>query len=694
MQKLPRANSMERINMENSYYCKIENGKIGAMTTQHNVAFAKAISIILKKNFLTILLLCLPVWILATILNVILPDKDIIIPEWVSIVSSFVIAVVMVIIGCLIIRKRYVYLEYSVDSESQDIIRKRNCAFDKLSLCSKIWNIAGYENVVYSRVNAGADRNIKKGAASISYCKLPHYIKSNYDNNSCYQLNVGGAKYIFLPDKILVVKLLSASVLSYGDIVVDVNATNFVETGTKPSDSDLVGYTWQYVNNNGTPDRRFNSNRQLPVYLYATIHISSNTGLNLYLMASNVSKATDFKKLLDGQKAFQVSTKTQESSLENKAKTKKSPKQVILSVITIMLIVVLVGSWITTVIIASNINSKGKELANFTHITNGEGGITITGYKGNATNVAIPNEINNLPVTKIQNGAFSENSTIIEVTIPNNVKTICMHAFWKCRNLTTVNLNEGLEIIQPYAFMDCINLENISIPNTVCQIGEYAFKECKKIQIVDAGIIYIDNWAIEAENYSIAEIALKSEIVGIADRAFESRSNIQFIIIPKNVKYIGEWAFCKTGLQDIDFEISSELLIIHPAAFYECSSLKSIEIPSSVTKIQSAFINCHNLETVTFAPNGKLENIGQQAFQGCNALKTVVIPNNIKTIENWVFDKCESLKTLYFQGTEKNWQEVDIRFDLRQTVYFYSENEPTTDGNYWYYNSNNEIVCW
>lgn len=694
MQKLPRANSMERINMEHSYYCKIENGKVSAMTTQQNTALAKAITSILWKNFLTILLMCIPVWVTATTLNVILPDKGIIAPEWVFPVVISVVIVALVIVCYFIIRKRYVYVEYSIDNESQDIISKRNSAFDKLCICSKLWNIAGYTNVVYSRVNAGADRNIKKGSASISYCKLPHYVKSNYDNNSCYQLNVGGAKYIFLPDKIVVVKWLTASVLSYGDISIEVNATNFVETGAKPSDSDFVGYTWQYVNNNGTPDRRFNNNRQIPVYLYATIHITSNTGLNLYLMASNVTKATDFKKIFDSQKSFRISTNTPEPSSKNKTNITKSKKQVIMSILTILLIVVLVGSWITTLIISANINSKTKELTNFTHTTNSEGGITITGYEGSATNVVIPNEIDNLPVTRIQDAAFKKNATIIEITIPSNVKIIGMHAFGDCGNLTTVNLNAGLELIQPYAFMDCVNLESISIPDTVCQIGENAFSKCDKILTLENGVTYVDKWAITAESYDIEEIVLTPKIIGIADRAFESRSKVKTVEIPKSVRYIGEWAFSKTGLQKVNFEKDSELLIIHSLAFSECNSLINIDIPSSVLSIEWAFDDCKNLETVTFAANSKLEVIGQQSFKGCSSLQTVVIPSNVTSIGNSVFNGCDSLEVLYFLGTEDEWIDIEKPNNLTQIIYFYSENEPTGSGNYWHYNNNNEIVCW
>jgi len=68
-----------------------------------------------------------------------------------------------------------------------------------------------------------------------------------------------------------------------------------VEEDAVPSDAKVVGSTWRYVNKNGTPDRRFNNNRQLPVVLYSQINISSTSGLNVAMESSDLSKAAMFK---------------------------------------------------------------------------------------------------------------------------------------------------------------------------------------------------------------------------------------------------------------------------------------------------------------------------------------------------------------------------------------------------------------
>lgn len=63
------------------------------------------------------------------------------------------------------------------------------------------------------------------------------------------------------------------------------------------NDSKFLYNTWQYVNNDGTQDRRFYNNIQIPVYEYEEIFLTSKAGLNLHLMVSSTDKAINFKKI-------------------------------------------------------------------------------------------------------------------------------------------------------------------------------------------------------------------------------------------------------------------------------------------------------------------------------------------------------------------------------------------------------------
>ncbi len=285
--RLPRANSMERYNLENSKSYPIVNGKIDALSTPENKLFVDKIKSIKLKNFFT--------WLIGGIILLMWACLEDVISEnlWTPIGVCLMCAVLGL---CFFINsRRFVVLEYNIESDVSNIIDKRNDALAILSCCSKIWNIEEYSTVAYSRVNAGAGVNFKRKLCSFIYKKPPRYLKIIGDLK-VYQLKIGTTEYIFLPDKILVVGFLQVGALRYHDILLNIENSFFVEEESKPSDSVFLYNTWQYVNNNGTPDRRFKNNRQLPVYEYAKLSLKSATGLNLYLLLSSMRKAKMFKE--------------------------------------------------------------------------------------------------------------------------------------------------------------------------------------------------------------------------------------------------------------------------------------------------------------------------------------------------------------------------------------------------------------
>ncbi len=63
------------------------------------------------------------------------------------------------------------------------------------------------------------------------------------------------------------------SAVSYAQLRLDVRQDNFREDGPLPADATIVGTTWLFVNKNGSPDRRFNNNRQIPIVAYSELSI-------------------------------------------------------------------------------------------------------------------------------------------------------------------------------------------------------------------------------------------------------------------------------------------------------------------------------------------------------------------------------------------------------------------------------------
>jgi hypothetical protein len=86
--------------------------------------------------------------------------------------------------------------------------------------------------------------------------------------------------------------------IAYDSLKTDWKSVRFVEDGIVPQDSQIVDHTWLYVNKNGTPDRRFSNNRQLPVALYGAVLMESGPGFRLELQTSSVAVAEGVAKMM------------------------------------------------------------------------------------------------------------------------------------------------------------------------------------------------------------------------------------------------------------------------------------------------------------------------------------------------------------------------------------------------------------
>ena len=107
-------------------------------------------------------------------------------------------------------------------------------------------------------------------------------------------------------------------------------------------------------------------------------------------------------------------------------------------------------------------------------------------------------------VIELSDLMFAECTSITSITLPSHIVSLgllknilpCYNhdelidylemsseasVFSKCRNLSDVNLNEGLEYIGGWTFEGCYSLSSITIPSTVKFIGHAAFANCSAL---------------------------------------------------------------------------------------------------------------------------------------------------------------------------------------------------------------------
>ena len=103
---------------------------------------------------------------------------------------------------------------------------------------------------------------------------------------------------LILPDKVFIIRGSKVGAVSYDDLQIQISSTNFAESDPVPKDAQVIGHTWQYVNRNGTPDKRYKNNRQLPICLYGVVRLRSTSGINVEMHISNIQKSRDFDMLV------------------------------------------------------------------------------------------------------------------------------------------------------------------------------------------------------------------------------------------------------------------------------------------------------------------------------------------------------------------------------------------------------------
>lgn len=197
---------------------------------------------------------------------------------------SIVLIPIGIILKILISQKWKIDLTYEMDDINTKKFESLNNFLIELSKNKRLWQIGSSVHVYNTKYNAGAGNNVTRHPISICR-KMPWYISKNID---VYCLNLTDEKIYFTPDRMLIFKKFGGiGVRSYNDMVANFSWTNFVETEFVPSDSEIVRYTWTYVNKSGGPDKRFNNNRQIPVCKYGEIQLQTEDGINIMLNSSN-----------------------------------------------------------------------------------------------------------------------------------------------------------------------------------------------------------------------------------------------------------------------------------------------------------------------------------------------------------------------------------------------------------------------
>ena len=274
-------------------------------------------------------------------------------------------------------------------------------------------------------------------------------------------------------------------------------------------------------------------------------------------------------------------------------------------------------------------------------------------------------------------------------TIPSSVKIIENNAFYKCSKLTTINFEHGSNLVKigDNAFNKCSNLSEFIIPNTVQTIGKGAFNGCTKF----------------------TTITIPQNIINLGDMAFGNCNNLKEINY--NATNCSDWTSYGNGIfsgvgtntEGVIVNIGANVTKIPAYLFYidQYSNSKIVSIifqQNSVCKTigERAFNGCNNL-TELILPNS-IETIEEYAFAFCRNLNSIVIPQNVEIINKGTFACCENLNNIYLCHDKETADLLGILESndnfVNANKFFYSVEEPSDEGYYWYFSDEGLIVVW
>ena len=197
------------------------------------------------------------------------------------------------------------------------------------------------------------------------------------------------------------------------------------------------------------------------------------------------------------------------------------------------------------------------------------------------TNIEIPSKFDELPVTKIDNGAFSNCENLTEIIIPDSVTSIGDSAFSYCENLTEIIIPNNVTNIGKSVFTKCSNLKEIIVsennPNYYSADGVLFNKE--KARLIQYPIGNIETKYI-----------IPDSVTSIGNSAFSNCENLTEIIIPDSLTKIGGQAFSGTSWIKTK-QKESPLVIVNEILIDGNSCKGDIIIPYGITSIgESAFL--------------------------------------------------------------------------------------------------------
>lgn len=268
-------------------------------------------------------------------------------------------------------------------------------------------------------------------------------------------------------------------------------------------------------------------------------------------------------------------------------------------------------------------------------------------------------------ITDIPDSAFWGCETLVDVALPQTLRTIGKGAFGQCVNLTRINIPEGVTSIGDSAFLMCGSLTRLTIPDSVTSIEGNPFRHLAAeiivssqnpaISVVDGVVFNKDGTRLIAcPSNKAGAYAIPQGVLEIGTHAFENCNDLTDVTIPASVASIVGNPFdfaqleLKLAPENPDFSLIDGVL-------FDQTGTRLLVYP------------CGRPGDTYEVPEGTVE-IGEFAFAGCQQLSAVTIPESVTVIGSNSFWNCENLRLYVWDGSYAQRYAREHRMDFLEVL--------------------------
>ncbi len=310
--------------------------------------------------------------------------------------------------------------------------------------------------------------------------------------------------------------------------------------------------------------------------------------------------------------------------------------------------------------------------------------------------------------------AFSNNTTIRRIVLPDNIVRISSYAFWNLRLTSTLIIPESVKAIDTFALSGISEEANIIMPsslefigrcaffgtvanfelklnNNIKYIGEGAFSGARgatgtfnvptKLEylgedafsgcghdlvgdiIIPLGFTEIPKGAFRGIGFKNGtNLTIPEGVTKINDSAFEGLVINNSFSLPKDLKYIGQSVFkyCKfRGL----IQLPSKIWFLGPGAFANTNYSGDLVYPESIDYVCGGggeFVGMgddfggafRGSKISSLTISSTVLQIGGAAFEDCTELKNLTIGKNVNFIGARAFNNCPQIQTVICHAKE------------------------------------------